>query len=108
MFFGSPLLVGFFGLVAGSLARTNRSLMFLALLLPLMSFNFMRGRVKLVFSSKSQLSLTILLHSLKLGLKGVMRKVEELVSVWLFCGICGVSRSSRSRLKTLLKALRIT
>ena len=83
-----------FVVLIGGLARTNRSLMFFALLFPFMSFSCIRGLVELDFSNMSQLLLTILLHFLKLGLNVVMRKVEELVSVWLFGCVCGVNRSS--------------
>ena len=82
VFVVAPFLM--FVVLTGSLARTNKSLMFFALLLPFMSFSCIKGLVELDFSNMSQLLLTMLLHSLKLGLNVVMRKVEELVSVWLF------------------------
>ena len=66
-------LLGGFDL--GSLALTNRSRRFLALLCPLTIWRFVRGLVELDLSNRSQFLVTIVSHSLKNGWKVVIRKL---------------------------------
>ena len=49
--------------------------------------------MELDLSKRSQSPWTNLLHTVKLGLNVVMRKLEELVSFLEFCGILSVNSS---------------
>ena len=84
------------------------SLRFFALLLPLIRFNFIKGRVELDFSRISQLFVTILSHSLKLGWKVVMRNVLSFSSSSVATGMVGLRSVSLSRWYTLAGASLIT